>query len=249
MTIAPAGLPNGLISRLEAYAAEHDFAELYRGYEWQRDNWRTGFPDILELEKQLTRNAKSNLVTRENVLAVAEWAKHRNPAGIQCPDVIRLPLKSTPSSAGSSVRTDAARLVTELRRATKGLGPTTLSKVLRFAIPREFGAIDTRIVRIVGQGDEGSKREHWLSLCVRNYGYGWYIALPQSAWPEEYSNWIGILRFIASILNDSGVACPHPEGFVTSGLRTRGIWGCADVETAFFSWASDCLAPSRSCPQ
>ena len=51
-----------------------------------------------------------------------------------------------------------------LQRKIKGLGPTYLSKVLRFALPSEFGAIDTRIVRVVGMGDPTSKQQNWLSI-------------------------------------------------------------------------------------
>jgi hypothetical protein len=125
-----------------------------------------------------------------------------------------------------------------LRKNTRGLGPTYLSKVLRFALPSEFGAIDTRIVRVVGNGDSNSKEQSWLSLKVRNDGYGWYIPENQSAWPKDYSRWINILRFFAQLLNNSGKLCPHPKDFVINGLRTAGVWTCADIEMAIFSHVS-----------
>ena len=246
MMTAHTGLPHGLVSRLESFAGDHDFADLYRRYNWRRDNWVDGFPDILELEMQLTASARSSLVTRRDVIDVAEWAKHRNPASIECPDTLGLPLHRTAAGGPWTIATDPARLATQLRQATKGLGPTTLSKVLRFAVPRELGAIDSRIVRVVGRGDEEAKRQDWLSLRASNYGSGWSISASQSAWPGDYSEWIGILRFFADSLSDSGIACPHPDGLVTSGLRTRGVWACADVEMALFGWASKVVSRARA---
>ena len=243
------GLAKSLTDRLQCFAAVHDFAQLYTEYEWRRDKWGAGFPDILKLEMQLTGSAKSNLVTSHDIVAVAEWANHRNIASIECPDTLRLPVHSAAPRAPSVAAIHPAALATQLRQATKGLGPTTLSKVLRFADPSQLGAIDTRIVRVVGLGDEGSKREDWLSLRVRNYRSRRYIPASQSAWPRDYSKWTSILRFFAASLNDSGVACPHPDGFVDNGLRVRGLWACADVEMALFSWASSCVKQSESCCQ
>jgi len=240
------GLAKSLTDRLQCFAAVHDFAQLYTEYEWRRDKWGAGFPDILKLEMQLTGSAKSNLVTSHDIVAVAEWANHRNIASIECPDTLRLPLHSAAPRAPSVAATDPAALATQLRHATKGLGPTTLSKVLRFAVPSQLGVIDTRIVRVVGRGDEASKREDWLSLRVRNYGSGAHIPASQSAWPRDYSKWVNILRLFAGLLNGSGVACPHPHGFVTNGLRSRGVWACADVEMALFAWASQSLKGKRS---
>jgi hypothetical protein len=242
---APAGLPEGLTERLQRFASDHDFARLYTRYEWQRDEWRGGFPDILKLEKQLTKNAKSNIVTNEDVIAVAKWAKHRNIANIQCPDVLSLPLKGTQGERAPIILGGPAGLATQIGQATKWLGPTTISKVLRFAVPKEFGAIDTRIVRVVGQGDKRSKREDWLSLRVADYGSGPHIPASQSAWPSDYQKWVNILRFFVDLLNGSGVACPHPDGFVVNRVRTRAVWACADVEMALFGWASSQIISER----
>jgi len=136
------------------------------------------------------------------------------------------------------VKEEPSFFIRTLQEQIRGLGPTYLSKLLRFALPQEFGAIDTRIVRVVGMGDSQSKLQEWLCLKVRNDGYGWYIPKNQSAWPSEYSKWINILRFCAHFLNNSGKLCPHPEGFLTNDLRKRGIWACVDVEMALFSYAS-----------
>jgi hypothetical protein len=92
---APAGLPEGLTERLQRFASDHDFARLYTRYEWQRDEWRGGFPDILKLEKQLTRSAERNLATNEDVIAVAKWAKHHSIKGIKCPARLSLPFYSS----------------------------------------------------------------------------------------------------------------------------------------------------------
>jgi hypothetical protein len=244
MKTAPSGSRQHVPSGLELFAASHDFAELYRRYEWRRDNWGDGFADIFKLEKQLIRNAKNNVLTKEDVIAVAGWAMYRNIKRIECPTRLRLPFYS--SAHGEDILSgEAADLATRLRRATKGLGPTTISKVLRFSVPREFGAIDTRIVRVVGQGHKRSKREDWLSLRVADYGSGPHIPASQSAWPSDYQKWVNILRFFVDPLNGSGVACPHPDGFVVNRVRTRAVWACADVEMALFGWASSQIISER----
>jgi len=43
---------------------------------------------------------------------------------------------------------------------------------------------------------------------------------------------------LAHHLNETGVACPHPDAYVECELRSGGKWYCADVETALFSYAT-----------
>jgi hypothetical protein len=119
------------------------------------------------------------------------------------------------------------------RRVTTGVGPTYISKVLRFSLPQEYGAIDTRCVRVFGHGDPVVHRHDWLKLRVHNSGSGWYIA--NTNWPDDYASWVNILRYFASALPAN---CPHPVTFVRSGLRKQGVWVCADVEMALFAYAS-----------
>lgn len=105
------------------------------------------------------------------------------------------------------------------KNITKGVGPIYLSKILRFGLPQEYGAIDTRCVRVFGRGDTSACRHAWLALYVRNDGYGWYIPKNQAGWPKEYETWINILRYISFSLPED---CPHPPGFMTSGPEK--IW-------------------------
>ncbi len=211
---------------LTEFLKEHDFAALYRTYGWKEDNWREGFPNILRLEKEITVAAKNNFVKREHVLSVASWGSPRQRSRIGCPDTLRLPF----FRADGAVEVDPLVPLTALDAATKQLGPALLSKVLRFAVPSHFGAVDTIIARVL------SEQHNWLSLKVRNYGTGPYIAR-ERPWPSGYAEWIRILRFLTHYLNDSGTRCPHPDDFITNGLRTQGVWLCADIEMALYSYA------------
>jgi hypothetical protein len=108
-----------------------------------------------------------------------------------------------------------------------------------FSNPQVYGAIDTRLVRVFSiGGGTGIEFHRWLSLWVKNYGYGWYIPENQPSWPGEFDTWIDILHHIVKLCNSSGIKCPHPDEYIDTGLRGKGIWIAADVETALFSYAS-----------
>lgn len=243
MPFPPINLSPSLASSLTSFAKLWDFAELYKGYHWGIDTWENGFPNILRLEADITEAAKNDLIGKEQVLSVVSWGKLRNPASVKCPETFSLQLYEN-ERPHREIAKDPARPLRALAILNiKGLGPTYLSKILRFALPQEFGAIDTRIVRVTGVGDPDSKKCAWLALKTRNDGYGWYIPKNQPAWPNEYPKWINILRFLAHDLNSSRKVCPHPANFVKTGLRQPGTWACADVEMALFSYASKHLAP------
>jgi len=105
-------------------------------------------------------------------------------------------------------------------------------------MPSEFGAVDSRLVRVFGQDYPGSLG--WIDLVAQQARDGrWCIN--EQGWPEGYTTWINILRFFARALQDQGINCPHPHSFVDKGLRDEGIWYCADVEMALWSYASDKL--------
>lgn len=231
------GLGYHLESDLKAFAQSHDFASLYKVYEWGQDRWPAGFRDILRLELETTGSARRNHLNRQHVLSIATWGKLRNIGGVKSSDPVALFLYHGDEPA-QHIQTDPVAPLRQLRKQTKGLGPTYLSKILRFALPQEYGALDTRLLRVIGIGDSRVKRHNWLSIAVKNYGYGWYIAASQHAWPGEYSRWINILRFLAHWLNSTGKHCPHPTDFVRHGLRKQGMWACADVEMALFSYTS-----------
>ena len=242
MTVfAHRGLSPTLISQLDDFLDKADFPSLYKSYDWENDNHRVGFPDIYCLELQLSTHAKSEGVTHDDIKDVACWGlNHRNLSRIKChahPPLERSLLYSQTGDPVLTLGDDPLKPVIKLRCNTEQVGPTYLSKVLRFALPEQFGAIDTQVVRIFGEGDTDSKRYNWINLKVNNPG-NWGINAGQSAWPSEYGTWINILRYLARKLPKD---CPHPRNFVDSGLRTKGVWTCADVEMALFAYASAAL--------
>lgn len=234
-------LPASLTAQIDNFVARNDLGRLYKGYSWQRDTYNAGFPDILSLENRLTASDLAQGISLEDIRAVARWGAMRNQKRISGPEVC-LPPRSLHSANGSpqeSLHANPLEPLGILQQRLKGIGPTYQSKVLRFGLPQEFGAIDTRCVRVFGQGDPENQKYDWIELRVRNDGYGWYIPSYQTTWPSGYGLWIDILRYIASILPDN---CPHPSSFYHAGLRTPGKWEIADVEMALFTYASTCLS-------
>lgn len=237
MPFDPRALNESLIQKLNAFLQTQNFPELYKAYAWRNDTYANDFPDISYLESHLVGMDQTSGITLAGVKCVAEWGAMPNLSRIVGKDVVLEPY-SLRNAEGFPVPVlgDApvAPLTALSENITKGVGPTYLSKVLRFGLPQEYGAIDTRCVRVFGQGDAGACRHNWLALYVR-YGNRWYIPKAQSEWPKEYGTWINILRYFSRALPDN---CPHPPGFVAAGLRQSGVWGCADVEMALFSYAS-----------
>lgn len=238
MPFPPRNLPEQLCLDLDHFITSNNLVELYRSYVWGNDTFQAGFPDILRLETQLARSDQSQGISLDDVKDVARWGQLRNPGRIAGNDIVLPP---------NTLHTDTGNPVEPLRRhpmgpicsleenIAGGIGPTYLSKVLRFGLPQEYGAIDTRCVRVFGRGDSPTQRHDWLSIRARNDGYGWYIPKTQSAWPSGYGQWIDILRFLAHRLPPN---CPHPPEFVALHLRSRNVWTCADVEMALFTYAS-----------
>lgn len=241
MPFAPAKLSQQFKRELEQFASKHDFCELYKGYDWREDTWTKSFPRILELERTLTATAMDNTVTKADVVSVVRWGGGaRRVSGINCPGTVSLPLYEE-GKPDRRIENNAWLPLKKLDLETNGLGPTSLSKVLRFAMPSEYGAIDTRLVRVVGVGDREAKQHSWLGLTVKEGEDGLWSISREEGWRKEYATWIDILRFFAQYLNEGGVACPHPPAFAEAGLRTQGVWYCADVEMALWSYASSCL--------
>ena len=123
----------------------------------------------------------------------------------------------------------------------EGIAATYVSKVLRFALPAQYGAIDSRLVRVFGKGDSISGRHDWLPLTATQSRSGG--AIRERDWPKGYGIWINILRYFASKLSDN---CPHPESFYRNELRQNGIWTCADVEMALFSYATAAIGAAKA---
>lgn len=230
-------IPEQLEERIESFLAEHDLGTLYRGYNWAGDTWENGFPEMLQLEVDLGMAAKYGYLTKTHIMSIARWGRLPNTKRVQCPNLMRISLYDGDDLA-EWLKTDPTVPLRLLRNTIKGIGPTYLSKVLMFSLPQLYGAIDTRLVRVFGNGDVGIESHRWLLLTVKNYGYGWYIPEHQPSWPSEYNTWIQILHHMAHLCNTYGHKCPHPEKYVVLGLREKGTWIAADIETALFSYAS-----------
>ena len=213
------------------FISENNMAALYKAYTWNNDKWLSGFHDICQIELLFARDILNLYISREAIMTVVSWGKLRNPR-VTCPEKIYFTAEEL---------TDIRKMYSKIYCATSGLGPTYISKVLRFANPYIAGAIDTRIVRAFGKGDAASVKYSWLDLEVTNQGYGWYINKHQSNWPNAYYNWLQILDEIKRELNQAGIECPHPNSFIDSNLRYRGVWTSADVEMALFTYSSQQL--------
>ena len=241
MPFSPASLSSTLVSQLATFVSQNNFLALYQAYTWRNDTFASGFKDILALELRLTTSDKTNGITLNDVQSVANWGALRNHRRIAGQPTV-LPPNSLHAKNGAPLlvlwQTPTLPITQLQHRITRGIGPTYLSKIIRFGLPQEYGAIDTRCVRVFGQGDPSNQRHNWITLKAQNSGSGWFIPTRQTAWPGEYSVWINILRYFASVLPKN---CPHPPGFYKARLRRDGIWECADVEMALFVYASQHL--------
>ncbi|WP_292728002.1 hypothetical protein [Methanoculleus sp.] len=214
-----------------------DFPALYRGYAWKNDTWEKGFPDILLLEREVTAAARDQALGLDHVQKVARWGGIPDRDRIHCADRLSVTLYVGDAPAYWLMR-EPENTIRILEEQIRGFGPTYTSKLLRFAVPQVFGAIDTRLVRVFGCGDPEKQRYPLLDLTASPFGGRWAILAAQPAWPGEYGTWTETLQVIACWLNREEVCCPHPAGFVRAGLRSHGIWVAADVEMALFSYAS-----------
>ncbi|MEE9174692.1 MAG: hypothetical protein V3U19_00795 [Thermodesulfobacteriota bacterium] len=242
-----------LKENLNDFVKDHDLAELYRKYSWKNDTWANDFISILNLEKGLSGKAKRNSVKQEDIQRVVKWGG--GTLKVKWCETVRLSLYDERGHFKEEVREDpsiAAQVLKEQKEngLISGLGITYLAKVLRFVAPCEFGAIDSRIVRVFGQGDTNSKQHNWLSLTAYpgEDEQRWAIR-EQSTWPKEYGKWVKILRFLASLLNSQNNCCPHREPFIENGLRQKGVWVCADIEMALFAYASQHINLRKLCCQ
>ena len=234
----PINLPAHLMADLDDFAETVDFIRLYMTYAWQSDTWPLGFQWMFQLERSMSQTAQCNYVTKEQIRRVNHWGRKPNPDGFYAPTGVHMPLYGE-SGPDPSLKDDPYRPIERLDTATTHLGPTYLSKVVMFALPWQFGAIDSRQVRVFGRGDPSSQRHAWLDLRAQeSVGGGWRIPRTKTLWPEAWRRWINILRYFAHRLNEERIDCPHPRRFVENGLRWTGRWCCVDVQTALFSYAS-----------
>ena len=200
---------------------------------------------ITSLRVRLSQSDMKNGITLDDVRAVAAWGGLRNPARINGSNTVA-PQNLLNASSGGPIPDLAGSPANPIAiiGAVEGIGPTYQSKVLRFALAQEYGAIDTRCLRVFGQGDAAAQKHDWLQLCARQSRHqgrpsGWFIPEAQQNWPAGYSKWINIQRYFANHLPKN---CPHKSNFVTGGLRKKGEWSCADVEMAFFAYSSESIS-------
>jgi hypothetical protein len=242
MPFPPNGLSEDLTAELDGFLRENDFVGLYMSYNWRNDNYNDGFLDILRIENTLIARDRNEGISLRDVRTIADWGSLRNPSRIKGTEIVLPPRtlhdydNTPPENLALSPIEPVLLLETNIE---KGVGPTYLSKILRFGLPTEYGAIDTRCVRVFGGGDPPHQQRQWLNLGARNDGYGWYISKVQRAWPSAYGIWLNILRYFSQQLPNN---CPHPQAFMHSGLRSNNEWACADVEMALFAYASQFTA-------
>jgi hypothetical protein len=245
MPFPPNGLSEKLVQGLVEFQQRNDFVTLYKSYSWGDDNYDNDFRVISGIESKLMNSDRNEGISLEDVRTVADWGRLRNLAQIKGREIVLPPrtLHEDNDTASQAIALAPLEpLLTLERNIEKGIGPTYLSKVLRFGMPMEYGAIDTRCVRVFGEGDSRAQQYHWLNLRVRNDGYGWYIPKAQRGWPSAYGVWLNILRFFSHRLSNN---CPHPQAFRHSGLRSTNEWACADVEMAIFTYASQFTTRNR----
>ena len=243
----PGEMNEKLIEKLDQFLVDNDFPSLYRSYAWKRDTYAAGFPDILKLEEQLSIPSKSDSITIDDVRNVARWGELSSWEQINIKDADPFPTLTL--LLKGEIRVEEQSIVAHgpeflagiLNEFAGGIGPTNVSKVLRFALPAQYGAIDSRLVRVFGAGDPINRRHEWLELTADQPTQNRWVIRPNN-WLKGYALWISILRYFATKLPDN---CPHPEQFIESKLRGYGIWTCSDVEMSLFSYASATIAESK----
>ena len=240
----PGILSENIRKNIEIFLAKNSLKDWYNSYNWDNDSKQSSFQNIVDLEIQLSQAAKNNTITSEHVMKIARWGAHPMIDKIRCNSRIELPLFENNKPA-AWIKDNPAYGITLLRPQVYYVGPTYMTKILRFSMPSEFGALDTRITRVFGRGDPLHSYIHFLELEAEDHAGKWFIKYPQPAWPSEYSTFIFILRTMVDYQNRSGIPCPHPEVLYNHGLRRRGVWECADVEMALFSFASERIYPKN----
>jgi hypothetical protein len=225
---------------LEKILSDLNFPKLYTEYEWKGDTHKKGFPDLCYLETTISDAAKTGGIRKHHLVDIAKWGKLRNTKGISCAEPLGLVLYVKGRPAPDLLQ-EPETAIQEIDSLVKGFGPTYSSKLLHFAVPQVFGALDTRLVRIFGNA---APEYHLLDLDAEQSGDRWLIPPGQGGWPKEYGKWITILNYLAEQLNKTGKSCPHPLVYYEKKLREEGVWLPADVETALFSYASQQLKAS-----
>ena len=238
-------LSESLKRSVDSFLKEQDLLFWYQNYSWDADTKNSNFKNIVNLEVEVIDAAKQNTVSCAQIMQIARWGAHPMIDKIQCRELVDVLIYDGDHLAAWVIEDPAEGLRT-IRPQVKYVGPTYMTKILRFALPSEFGALDTRITRVFGLGDPAHSYIRLLDLEAYDTGRKWFIKYPQPAWPGEYSKFIFILRYMVQKINRQGVRCPHPQILYDRGIRTPGVWECADVEMALFSFASERIYPRMS---
>jgi hypothetical protein len=225
---------------LDKILLDLNFPRLYKEYEWKGDTYDKGFPDLCYLETTISDAAKNGDIRQHHLIEIAKWGKLRNAKGISCAEPLSLVLYENGEPAPGLLQ-EPENAIKKIDALVKGFGPTYSSKLLHFAVPKVFGALDTRLVRIFGNA---APEYRLLDLNAAQSGDRWLIPPGHDGWPGEYGTWIAVLNYLAEQLNKKGNSCPHPRIYYEKGLREEGVWLPADVETALFSYASQQLKAS-----
>ena len=228
---------NNIQQHIDQFLRDNDISALYETYEWKGDAIENDFPDLFRLELEISTAARNHSLGIGHLIDIAKWGKLPNTKQIswQKPSELTLYVNDQPAPW---LRIEPEKAISKVEGQIRGFGPTYASKLLHFAVPQIFGALDTRLVRTFGKGDTDAQRYPFLNMTVTRSGGRWTILASQPGWADEYGKWIAILNYIAHSLNEKGNRCPHPEKYVSSGLRKDHTWFPADVETALFSYAS-----------
>ena len=230
---------------IEIFLHEEKIVDLYKSYEWKNDTYQTNFSDLFELEKEAISAAKANFFKLYLLKKIGTWGNHPDSESISCEDPLNIIFYSN-NSPVPWLKKDPVKAIRIIEANVNGYGPTFSSKLLHFAVPQIFGALDTRLVRVFGKNSEDIKKYQLLDLKVNRPKKGRpSINVTKSVWPKEYGTWVGILNNFADYLNQNNIICPHPEPYVQKGLRVKNQWLPADVETALFSYASHVIKENK----
>ena len=240
-------LSSSVQNEVDRLIGDLDYPRLYRSYEWKNDTYKNGFPDLFRLEQEISQAAKQNTLDKTHLMKIAEWGGLPNKKRISCKRPINIELYTNGLPARWLAK-EPEKAISILQEQIKGFGPTYYSKILHFAVPMVFGALDSRLVSVFGKGVPSKQRYSLLNLKVTRSGGRGSISTAKTGWPTEFGAWTVILNYIAQTLNHERIRCPHPDEYKLLKLRPNGIWFPADVETALFSYTWQ-LPPREGPPE
>ena len=159
----------------------------YRSYTWEGDIWDDGFPQLFELERIISQAAKDNLLEGAHLKKIADWGKLPNKKPLTRIKHFNITLYGVDKQPVPWLRKEPENAICIIEGRIRGFGPTYSSKLLHFAVPQIFGALDTRLVQIFGKNSNDLKSYRFLDLEVSRPKKGRPSIDPkQDGWPEEY---------------------------------------------------------------